>query len=398
MEEQKLHICREGREAMDTLVQLRDGDAALLYAYLATLQEEGGTLAMAEKKLGLSPERLEKAGQLLLVWGLVSRRRMAPPVRAEGTYFAAELAQARTGDAAFDGLCSYLEGELGRILNRRELETLLNVRDTLNLPESVLTLLISDCSSRGRLSAQSLEKQAYHWYDLELNTYERASAYLQRQRERATRGAKVLALFQVRDRQPGETEQRYIDKWTEWGISDDLLKLAYDRTLVGAGRLSWPYLNKILSDWHARGFQTPADVEREKREPASSHASGPAVRESVETMVLRRMQEKRQARQAQLLSRREALREECPEFAENETALRLCASRKVRATGEDRAALEAEYRGYQTRQAQLLEKLGKPEDWLLDKPDCPLCGDRGYIGAKKCQCLLDACAKAGAGV
>lgn len=397
MEEQKLHICREGREAMDTLVQLRDGDAALLYAYLATLQEEGGTLAMAEKKLGLSPERLEKAGQLLLVWGLVSRRRMAPPVRAEGTYFAAELAQARTGDAAFDGLCSYLEGELGRILNRRELETLLNVRDTLNLPESVLTLLISDCSSRGRLSAQSLEKQAYHWYDLELNTYERASAYLQRQRERATRGAKVLALFQVRDRQPGETEQRYIDKWTEWGISDDLLKLAYDRTLVGAGRLSWPYLNKILSDWHARGFQTPADVEREKREPASSHASGPAVRESVETMVLRRMQEKRQARQAQLLSRREALREECPEFAENETALRLCASRKVRATGEDRAALEAEYRGYQTRQAQLLEKLGKPEDWLLDKPDCPLCGDRGYIGAKKCQCLLDACAKAGAG-
>lgn len=398
MEEQKLHICREGREAMDTLVQLRDGDAALLYAYLATLQEEGGTLAMAEKKLGLSPERLEKAGQLLLVWGLVSRRRMAPPVRAEGTYFAAELAQARTGDAAFDGLCSYLEGELGRILNRRELETLLNVRDTLNLPESVLTLLISDCSSRGRLSAQSLEKQAYHWYDLELNTYERASAYLRRQRERATRGAKVLALFQVRDRQPGETEQRYIDKWTEWGISDDLLKLAYDRTLVGAGRLSWPYLNKILSDWHTRGFQTPADVEREKREPASSHASGPAVRESVETMVLRRMQEKRQARQAQLLSRREALREECPEFAENETALRLCASRKVRAAGEDRAALEAEYRGYQTRQAQLLEKLGKPEDWLLDKPDCPLCGDRGYIGAKKCQCLLDACAKAGAGV
>ena len=49
------------------------------------------------------------------------------------------------------------------------------------------------------------------------------------------------------------------------------------------------------------------------------------------------------------------------------------------------------------RQAELLAALGKPADWLDDRPDCPYCGDRGYIGSKKCQCLLRACEQAKAG-
>lgn len=401
MEVQALHICKEGRDAMETLVQLRDGDAALLYAFLATCQEEGAAAPMIQNKLGFSPEQTEKACQLLLVFGLASRRRATPPPRdGANIYPASELAEARTHDPAFDGLCTYLETELGRILNRQELETLLNVRDSLNLPESVLTLLISDCASRGKLSARMLEKQAYHWYDLELNTYERASAYLKRQQELATRGVHVLALFQIRGRLPGETEQKYIDQWTEWGFSDEMLKLAYDRTLLGTGRLTWPYLHRVLSDWHASGFRTPADVERERKVSSSAAASAASIApaaESLEHRILRQMQQKRQARAVELEERRAWLREQCPEFGENETALRLCASRRVRETGERRKALEAEYRTYQQKQLSLLAQMGKPSDWLTDKPDCPLCGDHGYIGTKKCQCLQKACEKAGAG-
>lgn len=396
MEEQRLRVCREGREAMQALAQLRDGDAALLYAFLAAQEEEGAALALAEQKLGLSKAALEKAAQLLLVWGLVSRRRATPPPRQEGAYPSAQLAEAREHDAAFHGLCCYLEGELGRILNRQELETLLSVRDSLNLPEDVLTLLISDCAGRGRLSARALEKQAYHWYDLELNTYEKASAYLQKQRERSTRGAKVLALFQIRDRLPGETEQNYIDKWTEWGLSDQLLQLAYDKTLLGAGRLSWPYLNKILTSWHEKGYRTPADIELDRKDAPPPRRSG-ETKESVESAVLRRMQEKRQARAMELEARRAALRQQSPAFAANESALRLCASQRSRASGEKRQALEGQYQACQKRQAELLAALGKPADWLADKPDCPYCGDRGYIGSKKCQCLLRACEEAKAG-
>ena len=153
MEEQRLRVCREGREAMQALAQLRDGDAALLYAFLAAQEEEGAALPLAEQKLGLSKAALEKAAQLLLVWGLVSRRRATPPPRQEGTYPSAQLAEAREHDAAFHGLCCYLEGELGRILNRQELETLLSVRDSLNLPRvlSEQCGLVHSCIQRLRL-------------------------------------------------------------------------------------------------------------------------------------------------------------------------------------------------------------------------------------------------------
>ena len=110
------------------------------------------------------------------------------------------------------------------------------------------------------------------------------------------------------------------------------------------------------------------------------------------------MQEKRQQRALALEERRTWLREASPAFAENESALRLCASRMARAGAGDKAALAREYQGYLARQRELLAELDKPEDWLSDKPDCPLCGDRGYVGTQKCRCLVRALEEQGAAV
>ena len=223
MDGQKLRVSKQGREAMAALAQLRDGDAALLYAFAASC-DGGCTLPQAAQTLDLSPERVKKASQLLLVYGLAVNH-TAPPPRTEMNYPAQELVAARSGDAAFSGLCDYFEASIGRILNRRELETLLNVYQALALPPEVLTLLMGDCAQRGRLTAREVEKQAYRWYDLGLDNYEQAAAYLARQREKQTRGAKVLSLLGIHDRLPGESEQKYIDKWDEMGVTDDLLRL-----------------------------------------------------------------------------------------------------------------------------------------------------------------------------
>ena len=259
MENTRLRIQKTGREAMAVLAQLRDGDAALLYAY-AVCQDGGCTLPQAAQALEFSPEQAKKASQLLLVYGLAVNH-TAPPPRQEAAYPAAELAQVRGEDAAFSGLCDYFESQLGRILNRRELETLLNVYQALGLPPEVLTLLMGDCAQRGRLTAREVEKQAYRWYDLGLDNYESAASYLARQRQRQTHGAKVLSILGIHDRLPGESEQKYIDKWEEMGVTEDLLRKAYDATLLGTGRLSWPYLHKVLCAWREQGFRTARDVE-----------------------------------------------------------------------------------------------------------------------------------------
>lgn len=370
---------------MAALAGLRDPQAALLYAYAAS-RDGGCTEEEAAAALGLAPEQVHKAAELTVVYGLTARE-LTPPPRQEPAYSAGELVRAREGDPAFSGLCSYFESAAGRILNRREMETLLNVHESLGMKPDVLTLLIGDCARRGRLTAREVERVAYRWHDMGLTDYADAEAYLQRQRDRRSRGARVLALFGMRDRLPGESEQKYIDKWDKLGVSDALLKLAYDRTLLGAGRMSWPYLDKIVTAWHEKGITTPEQAEHETREGPKGALSEKKA-ESAETAILRKMQEKRQQRALTLEKRREELRRESRAFAENESAMRLCASRMARSTGDARAALETKYRESLAIQREILEKLGKPADYLTDKPDCAKCGDRGYVGTKKCDCLL----------
>lgn len=396
MDGQKLRISKQGREAMAVLAQLRDGDAALLYAYASSC-DGGCTAAQAAQALDFTPERLKKASQLLLVYGLAVNH-TAPPPRGESNYPVEELAQTRKQDAAFSGLCDYFEASIGRFLNRRELETLLNVYQALSLPPEVLTLLMGDCAQRGRLTAREVEKQAYHWYDLGLDNYEAAADYLARQRERRTRGAKVLSMLGIHDRQPGESEQKYIDKWEEMGVTDDLLRLAYDRTLLGAGRLSWPYLHKILCAWRQQGFRTARDVETAIASGKPRQGQPAPAQEPLENVILRKLQQKRQQRALALEERREELRRSCPEFVENESAMRLFASKMARSRPSEKAAMAQEYQTYIRCQQEILQKLGKPEDWLADKPDCPLCGDRGYVGTQKCRCLLKALEEQGATV
>ncbi len=385
MDTTRLRPAKTGRDALAALARLKDGDAALLYAYAAS-RDGGCTLAQAVQDLDLGEQQIKKASQMLLVYGLCVNH-TAPPPRQEAAFPAAELVQVREQDAAFSGLCDYFESQQGRILNRRELETLLNVYQTLGLPPEVLTLLMGDCAGRGRLTAREVEKQAYRWYDLGLDNFDAACSYLERQRRRQTRGARVLSLLGIHDRLPGETEQKYIDKWEEMGVPDDMIAKAYDATLLGTGRLSWPYLHKVLCSWKEQGFRSARDVETGDRKGRLQPGQPAPVKESAETVILRELQEKRQQRAAAVEQRRMALRENSPLFAENDSALRLCGSRLARAKPSEKVAITREYQGFLTKQAEILRELGCPEDFLQDKPDCALCKDRGYVGTQRCQCL-----------
>ena len=47
----------------------------------------------------------------------------------------------------------------------------------------------------------------------------------------------------------------------------------------------------------------------------------------------------------------------------------------------------------QAEKARLLAEHGFPPDALDDRPDCPRCGDTGWVGASMCSCLKELCAQ-----
>ncbi len=390
MELEQLSLAKSAEESLLVLAQIKQPDCALLYA---CVYAAGSTLTpkQAARYLGWDKERLDKAIQMLAVFDLV-RDGVKPPIHDSAAADPRELLQSRRSDRAFAGLCDYFEQCKGRQMTQREMSILLNTYQSLNFPANVMGMLIGWCLESGHFSIQTIEREAYRWHNKGIHTFEQASAHLEALRRMNTYEAGVLRLFGQTGREAAETQKKYIAQWQAWGVSLELLELAYDRTLTAIGQLNWKYLHKILENWHAQGLKTRKQVEQgDKRIPphrAEVDVQQPK-QESKEARILRDLEQKRLQRERTLQTRLEALRGMSPEFRDNESALRLCASRMARSGGgEEREKLEQQRNLLLQRQQGILTRLGHPVDWLSDKPDCPYCGDRGYIGAKKCTCLL----------
>lgn len=393
MKMEQLTLAKPAEEALAVLAQIKQPDCALLYA---VIHAGGGSLSPAEARAQLAWEepRFAQAVQMLAVFDLV-RDGAKPPVRETLLADPAELLLCRKGDRAFAGLCDYYEQCKGRQMTQREMTILLETYQSLNLPANVMGLLIGWCQESGHFSIHNIEREAYQWYNKGILTFEQAGAHLESLRRRRSYEGSVLRILGHTDRGPTETQKKFIEQWRAWGVTAELLELAYDRTVTQTGKLNWPYLHTILERWHAQGYQNRRDVEqKDQRAPGAKPGAAPPQPESAERRILRGLEQKRLQRERELNARLETLRGISPEFRDNESALRLCASRMARCgKGEERQKLEQQRMLLLQRQQGILTRLGHPADWLSDKPDCPHCGDRGYIGSKRCTCLEDLLAR-----
>lgn len=108
--------------------------------------------------------------------------------------------------------------------------------------------------------------------------------------------------------------------------------------------------------------------------------------------------ERRQAHEAEQAEHRALAYERYPRLSEIDTALRGTVAKAVAAAfsqGTDpAAAVEEAHRENQALQRErswILEASDLGEDYLDEKPLCPLCGDTGYVGTSMCQCLQELC-------
>ena len=78
-----------------------------------------------------------------------------------------------------------------------------------------------------------------------------------------------------------DAERKYIRSWLEMGFDPSAVHLAYEKTLMATGKLTWAYLNRILLSWHEKGLHTPAEVQTADRKPGTqASASGYTLGES----------------------------------------------------------------------------------------------------------------------
>lgn len=266
-------------QAARRLVEAGDGDCALLY--LALLQA-GNNPDQVSGQLGWDVGRLSAAFAKLTAMGLAAGNcpgtTAAPqdPVADDRPpeYTRGDIADALEREQSFYGLSREMERLLGRVFSDTDLKSLYTIYDYLALPVEVIFMLagyVVRASRRQKGDAAPLprmtevKREAFRWKRLGITTVERAEEYLRAQESIDQREWGVLSAVGVTEKRPAiDKEREYINRWVQWGFSDEMIHLAYERTIYRKGKMNWPYVSKILESWHKSGYTTPQQVEQER--------------------------------------------------------------------------------------------------------------------------------------
>lgn len=275
METAELHITQND---VHKLLATANGDSALLYLYLRS----GNDPSRAAQVLHLTDSRLACATATLRQLGLWQEEKQ--PFRPGGErplYSEADVIRAMDTDVDFRAIYGEVQRLLGRNLNTEELKILLGFIRYLGLPADVISVLVCYCKDRARQkcsmrnpSLRTIEKEAYAWAEQGIDTLEEAAAYIQNQNLRNSRLARLMRLLQIRGRSLTAGEERYARQWLDWGFEEEAISMAYERTCLNTGGLSWAYMHKILARWQEAGLLTAQQIRERDKKPMPKGASG----------------------------------------------------------------------------------------------------------------------------
>ena len=193
------------------------------------------------------------------------------------------------------------------------MKSLYTLYDYLALPAEVICLLVSWCVEEfqrkygpGRKPRMSqIQKEGFVWRRLGVDTAQAAEAHLKKQALYRSREGEILRLLDQPPRPLVEKERKKVAAWTDMGFADEVLRLAYEKTVYKKQKMDWDYMNGILCGWHRKNLHTLAEVEAGDRQrrpvaqpamqgrPAAPGEADQRVREDLERMreFLRRQQE-----------------------------------------------------------------------------------------------------------
>jgi len=271
-------------QAADRLLACADGKSALLYLHI--LRCGGFFAAQAARDLRCTGDEIARAADNLRRLGLLPAPEEPPASEELPEYTGRDIAQRAKTDSAFEGIIFEAQRALGKMLSTNDMRILFGIYDHLGLSAELICLLINHCidayraaNGEGRMpTMRAVEKEAWFWVRSEITTLEAAEEHIRREKQSRLLTGQVKDVLQIRSRGLTATERKYVDGWLELGFSPEAIAVAYDRTVVGTGKLTWKYMDRILRDWHAKGLFTPEQIEQgDTRRARPSAPSAPSA-------------------------------------------------------------------------------------------------------------------------
>ena len=276
------------KDHIHKLICARNPDAALLYLYI----KNGGDPGRATELLGYTQSRYACALATLHQLGLHQEEKTVRQPGQQPQYTEMDVMGAMDTDVDFRALYGEVQRLLGKNLNTEELKILLGFVRYLGMSAEVIVLLVCHCKDQAKKlgktrtpSLRNIEKEAYKWADQGIDTMEEAAAYVKKQELRFSRTGRIMEIMQIRGRNLTAAENRYVGQWLEMGFDEQTIGLAYERCCLNTGGLAWPYMHKILTNWHQQKLHTVEQVQNGDKKPTGSGQLGDAELAAIQKLM-----------------------------------------------------------------------------------------------------------------
>ncbi len=265
------------RSVLDVLA---DADAADLRVLLYIAGTDAFDEAAAAEALQLSEAEVRSSVKFWRGAGVLARGAAAKketkvpekkPLREKKTakLTTGELCEIAEENAEFKELIDMAQQTAGWMFNTAEIEIIATLYATLRLSVEYILALIGYFIGRKEKPLRYVEKVAYNFIDEGVDTAAALEEKLRWLERFEGRAGKVRALFGIGARELTAREKDYLVNWFDvYGYGDDIIKLAYEKTVNATGKASLAYANGILKKWHAEGVKTADDAEKGSTKPS----------------------------------------------------------------------------------------------------------------------------------
>ncbi|MEG0546846.1 MAG: DnaD domain protein [Oscillospiraceae bacterium] len=154
---------------------------------------------------------------------------------------------------------------LGKTIGQDTQSVLLMIYDGYGLKVEIILTLLQYCVGISKASTAYISKLSKVWAEKEINSLEKANAYIEKHSNANILFQKLKPLTGIATPEPTTKQADYLIAWSDLGFSVEVIALAFEETSERTGKISFAYMDKIISNWANSGFKTLSDIEFNKK-------------------------------------------------------------------------------------------------------------------------------------
>ncbi len=195
-----------------------------------------------------------------------------------------ELCKIAETDSTFTALLDIAQQMAGWMFNTAEIEIVARLHAELKLSDEYILAMIGYFICKREKPLRYMEKVAYQYVEKGIPAADALEEKLRMLERFEGLAGKIRQMFGIGGRDLTEKEEKYLTDWFDnYKFDDDVIRLAYEKTVNNTGKASVHYANTILRSWYAEGLRTARDIREQSGRAPTKPVAGSGKKSSIAT-------------------------------------------------------------------------------------------------------------------